>query len=222
MSPSQQDLFFGETLEWSDVSSTVRTLMSEGRSRVKEGYMEWAERAVVILFDHALTRFTTEAERVRVLVRLAIVARFHRRFRYCTEAYAPSPSWKEMMGNLDVPQARYLQLIPEDSELATEATENEALHLAAFSHVADSERWPVMDALKHGFGGSEYMFMWLWLSHQTEEEYRYETEEVWDEHSERYRDETIRTYSDNELFNQVMNRKTADKLEAYRWFQQNM
>lgn len=122
------------------------------------------------------------------------------------------------MEPLDLQPPRLLQLVPADVSLGEDTESSPKLGRKAFKYLLDEQREVVFDALVDGFGGRQDFFVWLWLSDRTEEEYRYDKEEYWDEEEEDFKERIIREYTDSELKRRVTGPATSlEKQDAHEW-----
>lgn len=201
---------------WDEVKRPMCTLLDAPKT--DGGPAEWSERALGILSNAGLTRYETAAQRAGVLVRLAVVGRFYQRYRAHREGFTYDPSVEELMQPLDLQPPRLLQLVPSDVSLGEDAESGPELGRKAFKYLLDEQREVVLDALVDGFGGRQDFFVWLWLSDRTEEEYRYDKREYWDEEEEDIKEEVIREYTDSDLRSRVVGPTVSfEKQDTYEW-----
>jgi hypothetical protein len=201
---------------WEEVKHPMCTLLDAPKT--DGGPAEWGEHTLKILSDAGLTRYETEAQRARVLIRLAVIGRFYQRYRRHREGFARDPSVEELLEPLNLQPPRLLQLIPADVSLGEDDESAHELGRKAFRHLLSEYREEVLDALVSGFGGRQYFFVWLWLSDKTEEEYRYDKEEYWGEEEEDFKERVIREYTDSDLKNRVVGPGVSfEKQDTYEW-----
>jgi hypothetical protein len=179
-------------IRWVDIERAAEPLFSIWTDHPE---LQWARAAWERLERKGLTRADDEIERAVVLVRLVALAGFFHGFAEVAwqEGDVDPSFWAS---ELEIRRGRLLQWLGREFE-PDHSLDDEELHEWAFDDVYGTAYDQVTKAVVEGFGGIDSAFVSLWLS--------------------RSPDWSGRSDVSAELFSEIVNTPTAERLAAYGW-----
>ena len=174
--------------------------------------VEWGRTAWDHLDAQGLITYASDAERVRVLARLAALAALYSEFTGIAFDEPAPPEYGEWVHYLDLDRDTLLHTAPGNFEDTYTGAGR------ALSALVEAELPAVYYALVDGYGSIHQLFVWLWLSPQDEDSYRWRyVEERWDEDKNEWVVDREGRRTDADIETDVLNEAPliGNKMPAY-------